>query len=114
MGDIPHGLKEAIENDELVLFIGAGLSWDLKNTKGKPLGGWKEMVSSMLSYLNKEDYITAEEQQSYDKLEPIGALTMNFQIALTFYFFEGRRARDLGRMICLSSYRTKGKKSCGR
>ena len=74
MGDIPHGLKEAIENDELVLFIGAGLSWDLKNTKGKPLGGWKEMVSSMLSYLNKEDYITAEEQQSCEELGPIKAL----------------------------------------
>ncbi|WP_315181210.1 SIR2 family protein [Alloprevotella tannerae] len=74
MENIPHGLKEAIENDELVLFIGAGLSWDLKNTKGKPLGGWKEMVSSILSYLNKEDYITAEEQQSCEELGPIKAL----------------------------------------
>ena len=73
MGNIPHGLKEAIEKDELVLFIGAGLSWDLKNTEGA-LGGWKEMVLSMLSYLNKEDYITDEEQKSYKKLEPIDAL----------------------------------------
>ena len=74
MENIPHGLKEAIENDELVLFIGAGLSWDLKNTEGKTLGGWKEMVSSILSFLKDKEYITAEEQQSYDKLEPIGAL----------------------------------------
>ena len=74
MENIPHGLKEAIEKDELVLFIGAGLSWDLKNTEGKTLGGWKEMVSSILSYLKDKEYITAEEQQSYDKLEPIGAL----------------------------------------
>ena len=73
MENIPHGLKEAIEKDELVLFIGAGLSWDLKNTEGA-LGGWKEMVLSMLSYLNKEDYITDEEQKSYKKLEPIDAL----------------------------------------
>lgn len=73
MGDIPQRLKEAIENDELVLFIGSGLSWKLKNTKGA-LGGWKEMVSSMLSYLKDKEYITAEEQQSYDKLEPIKAL----------------------------------------
>ena len=74
MGNIPHGLKEAIENDELVLFIGAGLSWDLKNTEGETLGGWEKMVSSMLSYLNKEDYITAEEQQSCEELGPIKAL----------------------------------------
>ena len=74
MGNIPRGLKKAIEKDELVLFIGAGLSWNLKNTEGKALGGWKDMVSSMLSYLNKEDYITDEEQKSYEKLEPIDAL----------------------------------------
>jgi len=74
MENIPHGLKEAIEKDELVLFIGAGLSWDLKNTEGKTLGGWKEMVSSILSFLKDKEYITAEEQQSYDKLEPIDAL----------------------------------------
>ena len=74
MENIPHGLKEAIENDELVLFVGAGLSWDLKNTEGKTLGGWKEMVSSMLSYLKDKEYITAEEQQSCEKLGPIDAL----------------------------------------
>ena len=74
MENIPHGLKEAIENDELVLFIGAGLSWDLKNTEGKTLGGWKEMVSSMLSYLKDEKCITAEEQQSCEELGPIKAL----------------------------------------
>ena len=74
MENIPHGLKEAIEKDELVLFIGAGLSWDLKNTEGKTLGGWKEMVSSILSFLKDEAYITAEEQQSCEKLGPIDAL----------------------------------------
>ena len=74
MENIPHGLKEAIEKDELVLFIGAGLSWDLKNTEGKTLGGWKEMVSSILSFLKDEERITAEEQHSCEKLEPIDAL----------------------------------------
>ncbi len=74
MGNIPRGLKKAIENDELVLFIGAGLSCELKNTEGTTLGGWKEMVSSMLSYLNKEDYITDEELQSCEELGPIKAL----------------------------------------
>ena len=74
MGNIPHGLKEAIENDELVLFIGAGLSWNLKNTEGKTLGGWKEMVSSILAFLKDKEYITAEEQQSCEELGPIKAL----------------------------------------
>jgi len=74
MENIPHGLKEAIEKDELVLFIGAGLSWNLKNTAGNTLGGWEDMVSSILSFLKDKEYITTEEQQSYDKLEPIGAL----------------------------------------
>ncbi|MCG2652005.1 SIR2 family protein [Alloprevotella tannerae] len=74
MENIPHGLKEAIGKDELVLFIGAGLSWDLKNTEGKTLGGWKEMVSSILSFLKDKEYITAEEQQSCEKLGPIDAL----------------------------------------
>ena len=74
MENIPHGLKEAIEKDELVLFIGAGLSWDLKNSEGKTLGGWKEMVSSILSFLKDKEYITAEEQQSCEKLGPIDAL----------------------------------------
>ena len=74
MGNIPHGLKEAIENDELVLFIGSGLSWDLKNTEGKTLGGWKKMVSSILVFLKDKEYITDEEQKSYEKLEPIKAL----------------------------------------
>ena len=74
MENIPQRLKEAIEKDELVLFVGSGLSWNLKNTEGNTLGGWKEMVSSMLSYLKDKKYITAEEQQFCLKLEPIKAL----------------------------------------
>ena len=74
MENIPHGLKEAIEKDELVLFIGAGLSCELKNTEGKALGGWKEMVSSMLPFLEDKRYITTEEQKSWEKLGPIKAL----------------------------------------
>ena len=74
MENIPQRLKEAIENDELVLFIGSGLSWNLKNTAGNTLGGWKEMVSSMLSYLKDNEYITAKELQSCEELGPIKAL----------------------------------------
>ena len=74
MIEIPHGLKEAIEADDLVLFIGAGLSWNLKNTENEPLGGWDKMVKSILSHLNEKGYITDEEKQSCDKPNPIDTL----------------------------------------
>ena len=71
---IPPGLKEAIEADDLVLFIGAGLSWNLKNTENEPLEGWDKMVKSILSHLNEKGYITDEEKQSCDKPNPIDTL----------------------------------------
>ena len=74
MINIPPGLKEAIEADDLVLFIGAGLSWDLKNTDNDSLEGWDKMVKSITSHLNEKGYITDELKQSCDALEPIKAL----------------------------------------
>ena len=74
MIEIPYGLKEAIEADDLVLFIGAGLSWNLKNTENEPLEGWDKMVKSILSHLNEKGYITDEEKQSCDELNPIDTL----------------------------------------
>ena len=74
MIEIPHGLKEAIEADDLVLFIGAGLSWNLKNTENEPLGGWDKMVKSILSHLNEKGRIKKEVKQYCDGLEPIKAL----------------------------------------
>jgi len=74
MINIPPGLKEAIEADDLVLFIGAGLSWNLKNTDNESLEGWDKMVKSITSYLKEKGYITDELKLSYDALEPIKAL----------------------------------------
>ncbi|GAB6976989.1 SIR2 family protein [Prevotella falsenii] len=74
MINIPPGLKEAIEADDLVLFIGAGLSWNLKNTNNESLEGWDKMVKSITSHLNEKGHITAELKQSCDALEPIKAL----------------------------------------
>ena len=74
MINIPPGLKEAIEADDLVLFIGAGLSWNLKNTNNESLKGWDKMVKSITSHLNKKGHITDELKQSCDALEPIKAL----------------------------------------
>ncbi|ATV54973.1 SIR2 family protein [Prevotella intermedia] len=74
MINIPPGLKEAIEADDLVLFIGAGLSWNLQNTDNEFLEGWDKMVKSITSHLNEKGYITDELKQSCDSLEPIKAL----------------------------------------
>ncbi|MGP1473744.1 MAG: SIR2 family protein, partial [Prevotella intermedia] len=74
MINIPPGLKEAIEADDLVLFIGAGLSWNLKNTDNEPLEGWDKMVKSITSHLNEKGHITDKLKQSCDGLEPIKAL----------------------------------------
>lgn len=74
MINIPPGLKEAIEADDLVLFIGAGLSWNLKNTDNESLEGWDKMVKSITSHLNKKGHIKDELKQSCDGLEPIKAL----------------------------------------
>ena len=74
MINIPPGLKEAIEADDLVLFIGAGLSWNLKNTNNESLEGWDKMVKSITSHLNEKGDIKDELKQSCDALEPIKAL----------------------------------------
>ena len=74
MINIPSGLKEAIEADDLVLFIGAGLSWNLKNTDNESLEGWDKMVKSIASHLNKKGHITDELKQACDALEPIETL----------------------------------------
>ena len=74
MINIPPGLKEAIEADDLVLFIGAGLSWNLKNTDNESLEGWDKMVKSITSHLNKKGHITDELKQSCDALKSIETL----------------------------------------
>ena len=74
MVNIPSELKKAIEADDLVLFIGAGLSWNLQNTDNEFLEGWDKMVKSITSHLITEGYITDELKQSCDVLGPIEAL----------------------------------------
>ena len=74
MIEIPPGLREAIKADELVLFVGAGLSWDFKNKKNETLEGWTKMASSITSHLKEKRRITEEVKQSCDKKEPIDAL----------------------------------------
>ena len=88
---IPPELKKAIEADDLVLFIGAGLSWDFKNTENNSLEGWDKMVSSIVSHLYEKGYITDELKQSCDGLEPIEVLKILED--------EGINRREVGEFI---------------
>ena len=53
---IPIELKNAICNDQLVLFIGAGLSYDLINIKKQQIKGWSNLVKQVLIDLKSKKY----------------------------------------------------------
>ena len=74
MIEIPPGLREAIKADELVLFVGAGLSWNFKNKKNETLEGWTKMASSITSYLCDNDHIPENLKQACDTLGEIKTL----------------------------------------
>ena len=54
MDRIPVELRDAICNDSLVVFAGAGLSYTLKNVQDKELEGWENLVKCILSELCKK------------------------------------------------------------
>ena len=74
MVNIPTGLREAIKADELVLFVGAGLSWNFKNKGNETLEGWTKMASSITSYLCDNDHIPENLKQACDTLGEIKTL----------------------------------------
>ena len=74
MIEIPPGLREAIKADELVLFVGAGLSWNFKNKKNETLEGWTKMASSITSYLCDNGHIPENLKQACDTLGEIKTL----------------------------------------
>ena len=74
MINIPLGLREAIHADELVLFVGAGLSWNFKNKKNETLEGWTKMASSITSYLCDNGHIAENLKQACDTLGEIKTL----------------------------------------
>ena len=74
MVNIPTGLREAIQADELVLFVGAGLSWNFKNKKNETLEGWTKMASSITSYLCDNNHIPENLKQACDTLGEIKTL----------------------------------------
>lgn len=52
----PPELKEAIKKNELIVFVGAGLSYNFLNTDGKKLKGWDNFVLQILNHLKSKKY----------------------------------------------------------
>lgn len=58
--EIPYELAEAIKDNNLVLFIGAGLSSNLVNKQNSKIGNWKNLVDSLIVYLRGKGYDLSE------------------------------------------------------
>ena len=52
---IHPSLQDAVREDNLWVFVGAGLSQDLENEAGQPIGGWKELLQNLFHSLSKND-----------------------------------------------------------
>ncbi|MDR1887380.1 MAG: hypothetical protein LBQ70_05625, partial [Prevotellaceae bacterium] len=53
---LPKELLKAIKDDNLVIFVGAGLSYDFVNLKGTKIEGWENMVRQILLHFETEKY----------------------------------------------------------
>jgi len=73
---IPRELIQAIEKNELIVFVGAGLSWELKNEQGEQLEGWKNLVVKILLDLEEKGFEVAHLQDLIDRYEPVIVLNL--------------------------------------
>ncbi len=76
MNTIPNELKKAICNNELLIFVGAGLSYHLKNINDQPLQGWRNLVANILNDLKAKKYDVDCLLPLVDKYEPITVLDL--------------------------------------
>jgi tetratricopeptide (TPR) repeat protein len=76
MSKIPVELRNAITNNELVLFIGAGLSFNLVNTKDQKLLGWDNLVLCILENLKENGHEVDILKPLVGKYEPIKILDL--------------------------------------
>jgi tetratricopeptide (TPR) repeat protein len=74
--EIPLGLQKAIKDNRLVVFVGAGLSYELKNSQGKKLGGWVNLVAHIIEELERKGHDVAYLQPVLSKHDPTAALAL--------------------------------------
>ncbi len=71
MINIPIDLKNAICNKKLIVFVGAGLSYNLLNTNNQPIKGWANLVENILIHLKEEEYDVEHFFPLLKKYDPI-------------------------------------------
>jgi len=69
-------LIQSIKNQTLILFVGAGLSYNLTNIKNEKLGGWKNFVKQTLIYLKEKNFDVEHLIPLVDKYDPIKVLDL--------------------------------------
>ncbi|SFB78804.1 TPR repeat-containing protein [Flexibacter flexilis DSM 6793] len=74
--NIPVELRKAILDNDLVIFVGAGLSYELTNTKNKPLKGWANLVTCILEHLKIKGYEVEHLLPLIKRYEPIKVLDL--------------------------------------
>lgn len=74
--EIHPELRKAIKKNELIIFAGAGLSFNLINTKGQKIGGWGDLVSKILNYLVEETYDFEHLKSLVGRYDPIMILQL--------------------------------------
>ena len=76
MFKIPVELRNAICNNELLIFVGAGLSFNLKNMHNQSLKGWSNLVNNILSELKSNGHDVDHLIPLVKKYEPIKVLDL--------------------------------------
>jgi len=74
--NIPGDLALAIKNNNLVIFVGAGLSYNLKNVNHDRLEGWKNLVLKMLNHMQGENFDVAPLIGLVERYDPIDILQL--------------------------------------
>ena len=74
--DIPIELKNAICDNQLVVFVGAGLSFDFINIKGQKVKGWGNLVRQLLLHLKDVGHDVDVLPPLLKKYEPIKILDL--------------------------------------
>ncbi len=100
--NLPRELIQAAKENKLVIFVGSGLSAELKNTKGDQIGTWNNTITKLLEHLNITDIeregktplqiLTELEERGIEKTKIIPFIKY-------FYYLESNNNYDLHKSL---------------
>ncbi|MDR0799624.1 MAG: SIR2 family protein [Dysgonamonadaceae bacterium] len=73
---IPAELRAAIKENNLVLFVGAGLSCKFENKNGVEIGNWKNLVIKIIDHLENNEPKVKNLQPLAEDYSPIDMLNL--------------------------------------